>query len=107
MKIPQDKLAILNSQGYNGKEIILGVRPEHISEDPLVLAQHTESTVEANIEVSELTGAELMVYSTLDSQQYIARLSSDSLIQPGQKIKLAFDISKSHFFDKESKSRIR
>ncbi|OMC85812.1 sugar ABC transporter ATP-binding protein [Viridibacillus sp. FSL H7-0596] len=107
LKIPQEKLAILNSQGYNGKEIILGVRPEHISEDPLVLAQHTESTVEANIEVSELTGAELMVYSALNGQQYIARLSSDSLIQPGQKIKLAFDISKSHFFDKETKSRIR
>ncbi|GGA40413.1 ABC transporter ATP-binding protein [Psychrobacillus lasiicapitis] len=107
LKIPQEKLAMLNSQGYNNKEILLGIRPEHISEDPEIVAQSSESTVKANIEVSELTGAELMIYSALEGQQYIARISSDSHIQPGQKIELSFDISRSHFFDKETESRIR
>ncbi|TQR19647.1 TOBE domain-containing protein [Psychrobacillus vulpis] len=98
---------MLNSQGYNEKEVLLGIRPEHISEDAEVLAQFSESTVEANIEVSELTGTELMVYSALEGQQYVTRINSDSLIQPAQNIKLSFDLSRSHFFDKETESRIR
>ena len=106
-KTPEEKLVTLTDQGYNGKDVILGIRPEHITQDPEVLAQFAESTVEAHIEVSELTGAELMVYSSLEGQQYVARISSDSLIQPGQKIKLSFDLSRSHFFDKETESRIR
>ena len=57
--------------------------------------------------MSELTGAELKVYSTPDSQQYVALVSSNEHIQTGQRIKLAFDLARAHFFDNETESRIR
>jgi multiple sugar transport system ATP-binding protein len=107
IKIPQEKLELLNSQGLNGKDIILGIRPEHITEDSEVIALMPESIVNTTVEVSELTGAELMVYSSLEGQQFVARLNSDVQLQLGQKVKLAFDLSRSHFFDKETESRIR
>lgn len=107
MKIPQEKWALLNSQGLNGKDIILGIRPEHITEDSKVIDQLPESIVNTTVEVSELTGAELMVYSSLEGQQFVARLNSDVHLQLGQKVTLAFDLSRSHFFDKETENRIR
>ena len=107
LKIPANKLTQLVNQVYNGKEMIIGVRPEHISEDAKSLTQFAETTVDALIEVSELTGAELILYSALEGQQYVARVSSESSIKPGQTIKLAFDLDNAHFFDKETKLRIR
>lgn len=104
LKIPAEKLAPLVDQGYNDQTVILGVRPEHISEDITTFA---DSSVEANVEVSELTGAELIVYSSLEGQAYIARLNSDARVKPGQNIRLGFDLSKAHFFDKQTESRIR
>lgn len=107
LKIPANKLTQLVDQGYNGKDMILGVRPEHISEDATSLAKFADSIVNAQVEVSELTGAEIIVYSSLEGQQYVARVSAESFIQPGQNIKLAFDLDSAHFFDKESEKRIR
>lgn len=104
LKIPAEKLAPLVDQGYNDQTVILGVRPEHISEDTTNFA---DSSVEAKVEVSELTGAELIVYSSLEGQQYIARLNSDARVKPGSNIRLGFDLSKAHFFDKQTESRIR
>lgn len=107
IKIPKDKLTLLNSQGFNGQDIILGLRPEHITDTPESLALFPESIIEADVEVAELTGAELMVYSSIQDQQYVARVSSDANIRPGQKVKLAFDLERAHFFDKKTESRIR
>jgi len=107
MKIPKEKMELLSSQGLNGKDIILGIRPEHITEDSEVIALMPESSVNTTVEVSELTGAELMVYSSLEGQQFVARLNSDVQLHLGQKVKLAFDLSRSHFFDKETEKRIR
>ncbi|MEI4771606.1 sn-glycerol-3-phosphate ABC transporter ATP-binding protein UgpC [Psychrobacillus sp. FJAT-51614] len=107
LRIPAEKWTLLNSKGYDGKSVVLGVRPEHISGDAEALTQFSDSIVDANIEVSELTGAELMVYSSLADQQYVARINADATMEPGQKVKLAFDLSRAHFFDKETESRIR
>ncbi|PUB15177.1 hypothetical protein [Paenisporosarcina sp. OV554] len=68
--------------------IKFSVRPEYISDDPEALALLSESTVEANVNVSELTGSELMVYSTPDGQQHVARVSSNAHIQTVKKLNL-------------------
>jgi multiple sugar transport system ATP-binding protein len=107
MKVPQDKLTLLGSQGYNGKNLILGLRPEHIYGDVDTLAHFPDSTIEAKVEVSELTGAELMLYSSLEGQSYVARIHADATAEPGKVIPLSFDLAKAHFFDKETENRIR
>ncbi|QGM31592.1 sn-glycerol-3-phosphate ABC transporter ATP-binding protein UgpC [Bacillus sp. N3536] len=107
IKLSPEKASLLNEQGYNGKDVIFGIRPEHISADPEDLTRTPESVVNAHVDVCELTGAEFMVYSTLGEQQYVARINADSLLETGQHIQLTFDMSKAHFFDKETESRIR
>jgi multiple sugar transport system ATP-binding protein len=93
------------SQLQQGKELVLGIRPEHIS----AKQQSTVSQkVRVSIQVTEPMGNEIFVYFTIgkSSAQYIARIPSD--IQPpvGKEFDLYFDTSKLHFFDHSSGNAI-
>ncbi len=101
--IPPNHATYLKEQGYEGKELILGIRPEHITSEAPIGSQ----TLRLKVEVSELTGAELMVYSNIEGQEFIARIESSNPVQPGEEIDLSFDIARGHFFDKESELRIK
>ncbi|RIW30911.1 sn-glycerol-3-phosphate ABC transporter ATP-binding protein UgpC [Bacillus salacetis] len=105
--VPEGKMKALREQGYIGKDIILGVRPEDIHDEPVFIDSSQGSKIKAKIEVSELTGAETMLYSRLGDQDFVARVDSRSDVQAGETIDLAFDMNKTHFFDAETEVRIR
>jgi multiple sugar transport system ATP-binding protein len=107
ISVPEGKMKVLRDQGYVGKSIILGVRPEDIHDEPLFIDSASGAKINAKIEVSELTGAETMLYSQLEGQEFVARVDSRSDVAAGQAIDLAFDMNKAHFFDSETESRIR
>src|SRR5690606_4831592 len=105
--IPEDKMTMLRQQGYVGKEVILGIRPESffVGEetaelDPSVVSQY-------EIEVAELTGSEIMLYFRIGDQEVVALTDAQQTIEAGQKINLAVNTNKMHFFDKETEIRIR
>ncbi|WP_066058904.1 ABC transporter ATP-binding protein [Robertmurraya korlensis] len=105
--IPEGKMKVLREQGYVGKEIILGIRPEDIHDEPVFIEASQGTKIHVKIDVSELTGAETMLYSSIEGQDFVARVDSRSDIKPGQSIDLAFDLNKAHFFDVATESRIR
>ncbi|MBT2678054.1 sn-glycerol-3-phosphate ABC transporter ATP-binding protein UgpC [Bacillus sp. ISL-35] len=105
--VPEGKMKVLRAQGYVGKDIILGVRPEDLHDEPVFIDASQGSTVKATVEVSELTGAETMIYSQFEGQDFVARVDSRTDVTPGQVIELAFDMNKVHFFDAETEVRIR
>jgi multiple sugar transport system ATP-binding protein len=105
--VPEGKMKVLRSKGYVGKTIILGVRPEDLHDEPVFIDASKGSTIKANVEVSELTGAETMIYSQFEGQDFVARVDSRTDVTPGQVIELAFDMNKVHFFDAETEMRIR
>jgi multiple sugar transport system ATP-binding protein len=105
--IPEGKMKVLRAQGYVGKDIILGVRPEDLHDEPVFIDASQGATVKATVEVSELTGAETMIYSQFEGQDFVARVDSRTDVTPGQVIELAFDMNKVHFFDADTESRIR
>ncbi|KZZ84628.1 ABC transporter ATP-binding protein [Bacillus sp. SJS] len=107
VSVPEGKMKFLREQGYVGKEIIMGIRPEDIHDEPVFVDASIGSKIDAKIEVSELMGAETMLYSQVAGQEFIARVDSRTDIDPGQVLPLAFDMNKVHFFDKDSESRIR
>ncbi len=98
---------LLKDQGYENKAITLGVRPEHIHVNNEDLSNLPVSEFDATITVSELTGAETVIYAVYDGQEFIARVEADTAIEAGDTVRLAFDMSHVHFFDKESGSRIK
>jgi multiple sugar transport system ATP-binding protein len=107
VSIPDGKMNYLRDKGYLKKQIILGIRPEDIHDEPILIETYANAKFSASIDVSELTGAETMVYSNFGGQDFVARLDSRSDIKAGDKVELAFDMSKSHFFDIDNEIRIR
>ncbi|MCM2982766.1 ABC transporter ATP-binding protein [Niallia circulans] len=105
--IPEGKLKTLREQNYIGKEVIFGIRPEDIHDELVFLNSSENTSFDAKVEVFELTGAESLVYSTLSGKEFVARLDSRADLQAGQSVKLALDMNKGHFFDKETELRIR
>ncbi|RBP92352.1 carbohydrate ABC transporter ATP-binding protein (CUT1 family) [Cytobacillus firmus] len=105
--VPEGKMKVLRDQGYTGKDIVLGIRPEDIHDEPVFIDASAGSKINARIDVSELTGAETMIYSSIEGQDFVARVDSRTDIKPGQNLELAFDMNKAHFFDANSERRIR
>ncbi|MFJ5622530.1 ABC transporter ATP-binding protein [Peribacillus loiseleuriae] len=105
--IPEGKMKLLRDQGYVGKEIILGIRPEDFHDEPLFIESSPETRMSAHIEVAELMGAEFMLYSSLGGQDFVARVDARTIVQAGDNLEMALDMNKAHFFDVETEQRIR
>lgn len=107
IKVPEGKMKTLREQNFIDKEVILGVRPEDIHDEPLFIDAAPETKFTATIDVAELMGAETYLYSKLNEQDFIARIDSRSDIDGGEELTLAFDMNKAHFFNAEDEQRIR
>ena len=105
-KVPDGQLKTLKQKGIMEK-IILGIRPEDIHDEPIVLQSSPESTVEITVEVAELLGAETMIHGKLSNQNFIARINARSEIKTNDTLPLAFSLAKAHFFDITTEQRIR
>ncbi|MFC3212126.1 ABC transporter ATP-binding protein [Planomicrobium okeanokoites] len=105
--IPSETAALLKDLGYDGKPIALGIRPEHIHVNNEDLSGVPASEFEAEITVSELTGAETILYAVYANQEFIARVDADTAIEAGHTATLAFDMSHVHFFDIETGARLK
>ncbi len=57
--------------------------------------------------VSELLGAETMLYTRVDDTEFVSKVDARDFHNPGETVELAFDLNKSHFFDKETEEVIR
>ena len=92
---------------YVDKEVVLGIRPEHVHDEPDFLAKATpDSVVDANVDVTELMGAETYLYLTCEGNQITARVDPTSTAKRGDTIKIAFELQKMHLFDKETEKTI-
>ncbi|KIL09905.1 sn-glycerol-3-phosphate ABC transporter ATP-binding protein UgpC [Bacillus safensis] len=107
IRVPEGKMKVLRSQGYIGKDVILGIRPEDFHDEPVFIEASEGTKINANVEVAELMGAETMLYSSIDDQSFIARVDSRTDVQAGQSIPLAINMNKAHFFDSATELRIR
>ena len=105
--VPQSKLAKFADESYIGKEVYMGIRPEDIDDDPEVVAASSAS-VECNVEVTELMGSETYLYLSTSGKEenIIARVDPRTASRAGQKIKVAFDVARLHFFDKETEATL-
>ncbi|MBT2583912.1 sn-glycerol-3-phosphate ABC transporter ATP-binding protein UgpC [Planococcus sp. ISL-109] len=105
--VPEGKLKMLRAQDYDGKEVVLGIRPEDIHDEPVFIDHSPHTKIRADIEVAELMGAEIVLYSAVDNQNFVARVDARFSVQAGETIDMAFDMNKVHFFDKDSELRIK
>lgn len=102
IKVPDLKAKKLIDEGYENKTIVLGIRPEDIHDEEIFLEANPDSIVEAQIKVYEMLGSEVLLYFSIDQFDITARVNPRTTARTGDKIKLAFDLTKMHLFDKET-----
>ncbi|OKL35516.1 ABC transporter ATP-binding protein [Domibacillus mangrovi] len=107
LAVPEEKMSLLRDQGYVGKQITLGIRPEDIHDKLIFIGASQHSSFSVKVAVCELLGAEIMVYSDIEGQNFVARMASRQNIMVGEELQLAFDMNKAHFFDATSEGRIK
>ena len=105
--LPEGQKKFLVTKGYNGKKVIFGIRPEDISNNPLARETYPGATLEAEVTVSELLGAETMLYVKVGNTELVARADARDVYQPGSKVELTLNVAKGHFFDPETEAAIR
>ena len=106
LKVPGGSLKGLKEKGYQGKKVILGIRPEDINMEPAFLETFPESVLTAKISVSELLGAESHLYCAVGGSEFVAKVDARDHMNTGSSIKLGFDLNKAHYFDVETEDNI-
>ena len=96
---------MLKAKGIGSREILLGVRPEHIDLAPCA----AENTINGNILVNEMMGSELHLHVAVDGNKMIARTPTVVLsheermnLRNGHPIHLTFPGKVMYFFDPET-----
>jgi len=97
----------LDANGYDGQDITFGIRPEDIHSEQVALDTFPETMVNPRITVSELMGAESVLYLDLDGTEFIGVVDARDYHEAGSNIEVAFNMNKAHFFDKETEEVIR
>ena len=103
--LPQGKFPDKLMAEYAGKTVVLGVRPEDHTESAF-LEMSEDSTVEAEVEIAEMMGAEIYIHAVCGGQKLIVRAPSRVQAESGDHISLAIDKNKIHLFDKETEQAI-
>ena len=107
LKVPEVKAKKVIDGGYEGKEVVIGIRAEDIHDEEMFISNSPESTLDATVRVYELLGAEVYLYFTVDEDiEITARVNPRTTARPDDTITVAFDMSKLHVFDKETEQAI-
>lgn len=91
-------------KAYDGKEVIVGIRPEALTDDVRFVENHPQTQLPASVDVVEMLGAETYLYVTVAGvTSMIARVEPTvSNSKVGDIAKLAVDGNRVHLFDKET-----
>lgn len=104
--VPEGRLKRLIDSGYNDKQLVVGIRPEDIHTEQVALDTMPDATVSAKVEVSELLGVDSMLYLKTGNTEFVAQVNARDYHEPGENVQMAFEMSKAHFFDKDTKLTI-
>ncbi len=89
---------------YVGKNVVFGVRPEHITE-----AAEAGDTVplQSTVDIAEPMGSESLVYLKAGTGNLISRIHGEHLFQMGQPLTVHVNMDKAMLFDTETENVIR
>lgn len=106
--VPEEKLRKFNDEDHLGKEVVMGIRPENIDDNPEAVAAHPESAFSVNVEVTELMGSETYLYLKTSGKEdnVVARVDPRTKTHIGDNIQVVMDTSRLHFFDKDTEETL-
>jgi multiple sugar transport system ATP-binding protein len=98
---------ISNGPLPTGQELILGIRPEAITDrDGADRNSRAIEFLEAKVDIVEPAGSDTFVVTQLGGKEVTARMRSDADVRPGQVLPFAFNLDKAVVFDPSSGRRL-
>ena len=91
---------------YKNKELVLGIRPEAIYDEPAFLESHPQWILNVRLDVVEPMGPEQFIYFTVNKESIIARVPSSSRLKALKEHRVAFNLNLAHYFDLDTQERI-
>lgn len=104
LTIPEGRFK--NIKAYMGKEVVFGIRPEHINDLEFTTGAAEEDIITADVDVTELMGAETYLYVSCGPHSLTARVDSHTSATDGAPIKLVINTERMHLFDKLTEKTI-
>jgi multiple sugar transport system ATP-binding protein len=112
-------------RNYDGKHVILGVRPEDFEDAAMVASSPEDRRLKAPVHLIEALGSEIMVHFSLDAKTVdsgdpdapdelpgegqanaVGRFSPRSRVRPGETVEVAVSVENLHFFDADTRQTI-
>jgi len=85
-------------RAFAGRDLILGLRPEHLTE-PRRNERDQTSELTVTLDVVEPLGMETMVFFTINGQELCARVDPGAARGPGEQMRLAANVDHMHLID--------
>ena len=102
-------------RGYHGQQLVVGIRPEHLEDAALAPAEAPRLV--AKVDIREGLGSEVVIHTAIDAvavrasaeaadvddqvaqTMFTARLDPRTAVRVGDRVELAVDAERLHFFD--------
>jgi multiple sugar transport system ATP-binding protein len=88
---------------YIGKKVVFGIRPEDIHDGDFQPPGIVPAKVEANVDVVEQMGNEMVVYLEERGSNFISRMDPRTRARVGNRMGLVINMENMHLFDVDSK----
>ncbi|MBQ5590076.1 MAG: sn-glycerol-3-phosphate ABC transporter ATP-binding protein UgpC [Clostridia bacterium] len=89
-----------------GQNVVLGVRPEDLHAEEKYALADMSNKIDLQVEIAEMMGSEIYVYSNIGEKKVIAKVPSSEKIKSNTLVSLYLDIEKAHIFNKETEQLI-
>jgi multiple sugar transport system ATP-binding protein len=103
LPVPQARAERLAA--FEGKPIVLGLRPEDISSAAAEALADAPRFL-AKVNVVEPMGSETYVYLLAGGLQFVSRMEAHKRFRPGDAVEVPVNMNKAHFFDAQTEERI-
>jgi len=105
LTVPEEKEDVYRP--HLGENIVFGVRPEDIHDPDFAPPDISQQLVEAEVDVTELMGDEVVVYLKSRDTEFLGRFDPRTEAKVGKKMSAAFNMDRMHIFDKTTEKAIR
>ncbi|SCG83948.1 Maltodextrin import ATP-binding protein msmX [Proteiniborus sp. DW1] len=107
LKLSEEKSKLLRDSGYTGKTVTLGIRPEDVYVGEHFEGDYRFSKFRASVDLIEMVGADTFLYLQAHNNLIIAKTDSKRRGDYTDEVDLFFDMTRIHFFDKETEKAVK
>ncbi len=96
LKLSVSPAAARALQSHDGKQVVMGVRPEHLAHGDGAPG----ASFDARVEVVEQLGSEILLETRVGTDSLtVARVPAEMKVAPGDQVRISAQLGRLHFFD--------